>query len=124
MISRLVLLPLFLVGCTPSVLPVTECETNLECRDAMGFGSACEVETGLCRTVDVHPRCDATYPMNTTFPLDRDEQHRAIRELDLVLDLRFPRRRRRRVLGGGGSALLVGSGRRGLAGSLRLTRVP
>ncbi|MEZ4323046.1 MAG: ABC transporter substrate-binding protein [Myxococcota bacterium] len=60
------------VGCTPQILPVTKCETNVECRDAMGYGSACEVETGLCRTVDMHPRCDAVYPTDASFPLDRD----------------------------------------------------
>jgi ABC-type branched-subunit amino acid transport system substrate-binding protein len=61
-------------GCTPSVLPYTECTTNFECQEVMGYGSTCEVETGLCATVEMHPRCDGTYPESLTFPVKQDEQ--------------------------------------------------
>ncbi|MCB9677813.1 MAG: ABC transporter substrate-binding protein [Alphaproteobacteria bacterium] len=41
----------------------------------MGYGSACDLDSGLCRTVDMHPRCDATYPEDLTFPVKRDENY-------------------------------------------------
>ena len=63
-----------LTGCTPSILQFTECTSNFECQSVMGYGSACEVETGFCRTVDMHARCDSTHPEDLTFPIPQEEK--------------------------------------------------
>ncbi len=62
-----------LAGCTPSVLPYTECTANTECQEVMGYGSTCEIETGLCATTEMHPRCDGTFPDDLVFPIKQDE---------------------------------------------------
>jgi len=53
---------LLLLGCTLTGFEETPCATNAECREAFGFGWACEAELGLCAQAQVHPRCASTWP--------------------------------------------------------------
>lgn len=62
-----------MAGCTASILPVSECTSNLECRDAFGLGSVCGAESGLCETAVIPDRCDASEPDDLAFPVDPDE---------------------------------------------------
>jgi branched-chain amino acid transport system substrate-binding protein len=48
-------------GCTLSRTDVSDCETNLECRDAFGIGSVCNAD-GLCEKAELSPRCTQTDP--------------------------------------------------------------
>lgn len=63
-----------LSGCSATLLPTADCTSNAQCQAAFGFGSVCNVDTALCDTTEIHPRCDAmTGPVE--FPLDRDKYY-------------------------------------------------
>ena len=51
-----------LLGCTVTGFEDTPCTANAECRDAFGFGWACDDEVGLCEEAEVHPRCASSWP--------------------------------------------------------------
>lgn len=67
-------IPLLATGCTAQLLPVQDCETNLQCQDALGYGSVCNAETNLCDVVEMHPRCDATTGQ-VALPLSKSENY-------------------------------------------------
>ena len=51
-----------LLGCSFTGYESVDCTANFECRDAFGFGWACDSEIGLCEVAEVHPRCASTWP--------------------------------------------------------------
>lgn len=56
------MLLMLLSSCTVTGFKAEACTTNSECREAFGFGWACEPEVGLCEVAEVHPRCASTWP--------------------------------------------------------------
>lgn len=48
-------------ACTLTRTSVTDCESNVECRDAFGIGSVCNSD-GLCEEAELSPRCTQTDP--------------------------------------------------------------
>jgi hypothetical protein len=60
---------LLATACSLGTVPRSEC-TPESCQATFGFGSVCG-EGGYCRRVDVHPRCEKTFPADLfTRPLD------------------------------------------------------
>ena len=51
-----------MLGCTVTGFEDTPCTANAECRDAFGFGWACDDAVGLCEEAEVHPRCASSWP--------------------------------------------------------------
>ncbi len=50
-----------LLSCSLGTYKYTPCTSNIECRDAFGFGSVCGVD-GLCAQAPTNNRCTETYP--------------------------------------------------------------
>lgn len=60
-LAALVVASSFVGSCTLTRPARDACETNVECREAFGFGSTCGPD-GLCRRAEAHPRCTRTFP--------------------------------------------------------------
>jgi branched-chain amino acid transport system substrate-binding protein len=58
------LVPFVSVGsCTPSSsVDFDKCMTNSDCHAGFGLLSQCDVDTGLCEQLELHPRCATTAP--------------------------------------------------------------
>jgi branched-chain amino acid transport system substrate-binding protein len=55
------MIALLLTACSFTTTDVDACTTNLECREAFGWGSVCG-DDGLCADWTPNPRCDRTIP--------------------------------------------------------------
>jgi ABC-type branched-subunit amino acid transport system substrate-binding protein len=71
-----------LAACSLTTTPVVECQSNLDCRSAFGWGSVCD-DDGLCSDWEPSPRCERTIPQDL---FDNKDEYRDLIVLGSVYE--------------------------------------
>ncbi len=69
-----------------SAVDFDRCTSNAECRAGFGPLAQCNVDTGLCDKLEVHPRCESYYPPNL---FDQDDEAVSTHKDTIILGSMF-----------------------------------